>query len=237
MISKFRVIHSELLQLRILTGTKIPWGLFSATFPSHVFNACHRLVNLGQQLPFWGIDLGADRPNIAQWVRPMEFPARSYASLFAFVPDAPAQREDLPKTIFYFKTRRQARDACRTLRRLLPSSMRRYLCVFTASYFPEYKEKMMEESRLGRIRWFFCTDAAGMGCDIPDVIWVVLYGIMSMASALQKQGRAVLDPTLLGTTVWLVEDWVFDPGEVGRIAGRGASQAHIVPYHPSTTAE
>ncbi|EPS97624.1 hypothetical protein FOMPIDRAFT_117753 [Fomitopsis schrenkii] len=85
---------------------------------------------------------------------------------------------------------------------------------------------MMEDFRLGRIRWFFCTDAAGMGCDIPDVLWVVLYGIMPMSSALQKQGRAVRDPALFGTAVWLIEDWVFSPMELARVAGKagGATQ-------------
>ncbi|EPS92564.1 hypothetical protein FOMPIDRAFT_62996, partial [Fomitopsis schrenkii] len=66
----FRVDYGELMQLRVQTRVDIPWALFSATFPSKIFNFCGRKLRMGASLPFWGINLGADRPSIAQWVRP-----------------------------------------------------------------------------------------------------------------------------------------------------------------------
>ncbi|EPT05734.1 hypothetical protein FOMPIDRAFT_1094964, partial [Fomitopsis schrenkii] len=69
----FRVDYGELLQLRRRTRIDIPWALFSATFPTKIFNFCGRMLRMGARLPFWGLNLGADRPMIAQWVRRMEF--------------------------------------------------------------------------------------------------------------------------------------------------------------------
>ncbi|KAH9917476.1 uncharacterized protein B0H18DRAFT_855645, partial [Fomitopsis serialis] len=75
----FRVDYGELRQLRVITGMDIPWALFSATFPTEIFNFCGRSLHMGTTRPFWGIDLGADRPSIAQWVRRMEYPINSFA--------------------------------------------------------------------------------------------------------------------------------------------------------------
>ncbi|KAH9858429.1 hypothetical protein C2E23DRAFT_713381, partial [Lenzites betulinus] len=69
----FRKDYGELEQLRVVTGTEIPWGLFSATLPTSVFNLCFESVRLGETRPFWGLDLGSNRSNLAQWVRPMEY--------------------------------------------------------------------------------------------------------------------------------------------------------------------
>ncbi|KAI0724902.1 hypothetical protein C8Q72DRAFT_786503, partial [Fomitopsis betulina] len=50
------------------------------------------------------------------------------------------------------------------------------------------------------------TDAAGMGCDIPDIIWVIIHGVEDLRSVFQKGGQAVQQPGLFGTMVWLVQD-------------------------------
>ncbi len=44
----FRRDYGELSQLRVITGTEIPWGLVSATFPSQVFNLCFKSVHVGE---------------------------------------------------------------------------------------------------------------------------------------------------------------------------------------------
>ncbi|KAI0742045.1 hypothetical protein C8Q80DRAFT_1055675, partial [Daedaleopsis nitida] len=70
---EFRQDYGGLKQLRILTGIESGWALFSATFPTEVFNFCFTSVSMGDYRPFWGIDLGCDRPNVALWVRPMDY--------------------------------------------------------------------------------------------------------------------------------------------------------------------
>lgn len=173
-------------------------------------------VRLGETRPFWGLDLGSNRINLAQWVRPMEFPRRSFAALFAFLPDSLAKSEDLPKSIFYFATRRDARVACGILRRLLPPSLLECIWPYTAVFSEHYKETIMEHFRLGSVRWLFCTDAAGMGCDIPDIEMSVIYSVQDLCSAFQKGGRAARRPDLTGRMVWLVEDWVIEDDAPGR---------------------
>ncbi|TBU40576.1 hypothetical protein BD309DRAFT_869980, partial [Dichomitus squalens] len=109
----FRCDYGELSQLRILTGTDIPWGLVSATFPTQVFNLCFKSVRMGENQPFWGLDLGTDRPNLLQIVRRMNYLYGSMSALLTFIPEGTVTDiEDLPKTIFYFRTRRDARTAC-----------------------------------------------------------------------------------------------------------------------------
>ncbi|KAI1791171.1 P-loop containing nucleoside triphosphate hydrolase protein [Ganoderma leucocontextum] len=218
----FRKDYGELSQLRILTGTEIPWGLLSATFPTQVFNRCFSSVRMGDYRAFWGLDLGSDRRNVAQWVRRMEYPRSSFASLFAFIPQTLNTIEDLPKTILYFRTRRDARTACGLLRRLLPATLRELLWPYTAVFTEFYKETIMERFRTGTARWLFCTDAAGMGCDIPDIDRAIIYGIQDLCSAFQKGGRAARSSGGTGTMVWLVEDWVFeDEPEAGRTEVEG----------------
>nr|VWO95074.1 ATP-dependent RNA helicase mak5 (EC [Ganoderma boninense] len=213
---EFRKDYAELKQLRILTGTETAWSLFSATFPTDVFNFCFESVGMGLGRPFWGMDLGSDRPNLALWVRPMEYTKSSYAALFHLLPGSPEHSHDLPKSIFYFATRREAREACSILRRLLPPSFYSALAVFTAVYSDGYKERTMDKFRRGMVRWLFCTDAAGMGCDVPDILLSVIYGIQELCGAIQKGGRAVRDPSLQGTMLWLVEDWAFEHQEAAK---------------------
>jgi superfamily II DNA helicase RecQ len=210
---EFRKDYGELGTLRIISGTDVPWGAVSATMPTPTFLTAHKILSLGSYHPLWFLDLGADRPNVAQYVRKMEFPANSCAALLAFVLGDPKQPEDLPKTIYLFQSRRLARCARRLLRRFLPKHLHPLLRIFTATYSEEYKERTMQDFLVGNIRWLFCTDAAGMGCDIPDIQRVVIYGIQDLCSAMQKGGRAGRSPGLVSEMIWIIEDWVFDRKE------------------------
>ncbi|KIM71087.1 hypothetical protein PILCRDRAFT_24909, partial [Piloderma croceum F 1598] len=66
---EFRRDYGELKTLRIICRTEIPWAGFSATLPTHIFENVYASLAMGEACPFWGIDLGADRPNLAFWVR------------------------------------------------------------------------------------------------------------------------------------------------------------------------
>ncbi|GJE85292.1 ATP-dependent DNA helicase RecQ-like protein [Phanerochaete sordida] len=209
----FRQDYNNLQTIRVSAGSHIPWGAFTATAPTHIFEEVYTSLSMGQTRPFWGMDLGADRPNVELWVRRMEYSLRSFASLFALIPEPTNKPDDLPKTIFYFKSRKQARTACDLLRGLLPPHLKSCLYAFTAVYSEEYKSTVMEWFRTGKVRWLFCTDAAGMGCDVPDIVLVVVYGVQDFCDAMQKAGRAGRDPRIQGRLLWLVEDWVFDDPE------------------------
>ncbi|KAI1784723.1 hypothetical protein LXA43DRAFT_901093, partial [Ganoderma leucocontextum] len=55
--------YAELKQLRVLTGTDTTWSLFSATFPTDIFNFCFNSVGMRLARAFWGIDLGVGTSN------------------------------------------------------------------------------------------------------------------------------------------------------------------------------
>jgi superfamily II DNA helicase RecQ len=82
----FRKDYGELETLRIIAGTEIPWLALTATCSTRTFEIIYKSLGMGGHRPFYGIDLGADRPNIAQWVRPMEYHELSKpASLVPFI--------------------------------------------------------------------------------------------------------------------------------------------------------
>jgi hypothetical protein len=49
-----------------------------------------------------------------------------------------------------------------------------------------------------------------MGCDIPDIVWAIVYGVQEMCTAFQKGGRAGRRSDVAAKMVWLVEDWAFN---------------------------
>ena len=106
-------------------GAEIPWLALTGTCSTKTFETIYHTLGMGGTRPFYGIDRGADRPNLAQWVRPMEYPASSLYDLLAFIPKSPKGPSDLPKTIFYLKTRQLSRRACDISRAALPPELRK----------------------------------------------------------------------------------------------------------------
>ena len=185
--------YGKLQTLCIIAGTEIPMAAFSATVPTHIFEMVYHSLGLGSARPFWGIDLGADQPNLMQVIHPMQYAAKTFAALFAFIPEditPSSSPEQLPKMIFYFKSWWQAREVCEILHALLPHSLRECLYAFTGTNSEGFRVEAMALFELGIIRWLFATDAAGMGCDIPDIVTSVVYGLQDLCSAFQKGGRA-----------------------------------------------
>ena len=140
----------------------------------------------------------------------MEYAANSLAALFAFLPVDPASAKDFDKSIFYFPSCCFARRACNLIRALALEHLRKCFYAFTAIYSEEYKETVMEWFHQRQVQWLFCMDAAGMGCDIPDIVWAIVYGMQEMCTAFQKGGRAGRRSDIAAKMVWLVEDWAFN---------------------------
>jgi superfamily II DNA helicase RecQ len=68
----FRKDYFELKTLRIILGNNVPWWALSATLTNQIFKTVYETLSFGKTRPFWGIDVGTERPNLAQYVRPME---------------------------------------------------------------------------------------------------------------------------------------------------------------------
>jgi superfamily II DNA helicase RecQ len=120
----------------------------------------------------------------------MKYAANLLAALFVFLPVDHASAEDFKKSIFYFPSHHLAQHTCNLIRALAPEHLSKCFYAFTAIYSEEYKETVMEWFHQGQVQWLFCMDAAGMGCNIPDIVWAIVYGMQEMCTAFQKSGRA-----------------------------------------------
>jgi hypothetical protein len=209
--TEFRKDYGELETLKIIMGNEIPWLALTGTCSTKTFETIYQTLGMGGTRRFYGLDCGSDRPNLALWVRSMEYPASSLHDLLAFVPISPQCPSDFPKSIFYFKTRQLSRRACDLVRSVVDPEFRKYLYAFTAVNSEEYKEEIMLRLRKGlNLRWLFATIAAGMGMDIPDIEVAVIFGVDAFESAFQKGGRAGRDPDLKAKMIWIVEPWAFE---------------------------
>ncbi|CAA7264380.1 unnamed protein product [Cyclocybe aegerita] len=145
---EFRKDYGELAALKIIVGTEVPWLALTATCSTRTFEIIYTTLGMGESRPFHGIDLCSDRPNLAQWVRPMEYSKISMADLLAFLPQAPQNLSDFDKIIFYFLTRQQALRACTLCRSLITSpELRKGLLPFTAVNSEAYKETVMGQNK------------------------------------------------------------------------------------------
>ncbi|KAJ7599784.1 hypothetical protein C8J56DRAFT_1037395 [Mycena floridula] len=73
--------------------------------------------------------------------------------------------------------------------------------------------------KLGIVRVLICTDAAGMGCDLPDIDLVVQWKMPGSVSAfVQRAGRAARDPTRKGLGVLLVEKTAYEVDIIAQMA-------------------
>ena len=208
--AKFRKDYNELKTLRVILGNNVPWWALSATFTNPIFKVVYEQLSFGKMRPFYGIDVGTERANLAQYVRPMESAASSYFSLIPFIPDGAQTKEDIPKTIIFFHSVPETRDACIAIRALLPPHLHPVVQPFAAPDEESTKDQRLQGLREGDVRVLCCTIAAGMGCDIPDIEVAVIYGIDLFVSFVQKGGRAGRDGKGGAKMVWLVEDWMFD---------------------------
>ena len=77
----FRKDYNELKTLRVILGDKVPWWTLSATFTSTIFKKVYETLTFGTSRAFWGIDVGVERPNLAQQVYPMKSASNTCGSL------------------------------------------------------------------------------------------------------------------------------------------------------------
>ncbi|KAJ7319128.1 P-loop containing nucleoside triphosphate hydrolase protein, partial [Mycena albidolilacea] len=77
---------------------------------------------------------------------------------------------------------------------------------YNAALSKEYRKKAMEKFKEGTVRILVCTDAAGMGCNIPDIDVVVQWKLPSSVSVfVQRAGRAARAYGRTSIAILLVE--------------------------------
>ncbi|KAF8157863.1 P-loop containing nucleoside triphosphate hydrolase protein [Crassisporium funariophilum] len=161
------------------------------------------------------MNAGNDRPNIAQVVRAMEHPMNSYRDLNFLLPDHLLKPEDIPKTFLYCDDIKTGDEMIDYLNSHIPPELRSVGLArpYNASMSKRYRQQVMQLFKAGGIRVLVCTDAAGMGCNIPDIDMVVQWKTpRNISSWVQRAGRAARAKGRNGLAVMLVEKSAFEAG-------------------------
>jgi len=185
----FRPAYRELHVLRAFTGMDVPFLACTATCRTKTFDLIWSTLGYGDR-PFWGVDVGAGRSNLFHHVREQKHPKAPILEILDFLPstlnvNTPAQ--DIPKMLLYFDSEADCRKATDYLRKCLPAELRQCVYAFSSDLSSEGKERLWELFRKGVIRVLCATDAAGMGCNVPDVTVVASFGVPRSLSALNQR--------------------------------------------------
>jgi hypothetical protein len=189
----------------------------SATLSKATLAYIHKALHL--QSPTVLCDMPTDRPNITLFTAPIRGgKIKSMQPLLALVPEEAqtwdpdnSEEEDwspleIAKTLVFIDDK----NACCTLTTLLinrfPEHLRRsegrlVICEYHSTMSQKALDRNLQLLRNGICRIMVCTDAVGMGLDVPDIVRVIQWGVapwLSLSGWWQRAGRAVRDPTLQG---------------------------------------
>ncbi|KAF8164510.1 P-loop containing nucleoside triphosphate hydrolase protein, partial [Mycena galopus ATCC 62051] len=91
------------------------------------------------------------------------------------------------------------------LRKCLPAHLRPAVQTFKSTLSEAAKEQVWDRFNKGDIRILCATDAAGMGCNVGDVMYTILcWPPESPAVATQRWGRTARKRSIFGTCILLV---------------------------------
>ncbi|KAJ6557142.1 P-loop containing nucleoside triphosphate hydrolase protein [Mycena sp. CBHHK59/15] len=160
--------------------------------------------------------IGNDRPNVSQIVRALEHPANSYRDLDFMVNEKMTKPRDVTKAFLYTDDIQDGGKIIDHLNaRVCPAYRARGLVrPYNAGMSPKYRAEVMALFKAGIVRILVCTDAAGMGCDIPDIKLVVQWKLpKNLSSWVQRAGRVARARGATGMAVLLVEKTAFEVAE------------------------
>jgi len=188
----FRTSYLRLGDLRAKVRPGVAFIAISATLPEETLEDVKKILHLRTAHV---INTGNDRSNIRLEVRHLP---RSRFAGFNFL-------TDFEKTIVYVESRLKTMEICDYLRTLVPSADWSKISPYHALIDEETKGAIMDEFKQGRIRILVATEAAGLGCDIPDISRVVQFKCpMDLMTLVQRLGRAARNPELQGLGILLV---------------------------------
>lgn len=210
----FRVEYKKIHLLRTHTGRNIPFLCVTATATTKTFTIIWDSLAYGCR-PFWGIDVGCERPNLLYMCRPMSDTLSPLLEVLNLLPenlDEETEANDIPKVLIFRTTREECCDIVRELRQVLPPHLRPSIHAFYASMSEGAKDIRWDQYCAGGIRFMVSTVAASVGCNARDIEWVVNLGITESLSGLsQRFGRAGRDSSMKAKCAVLVPPWAIRP--------------------------
>ncbi|OBZ77631.1 ATP-dependent DNA helicase RecQ [Grifola frondosa] len=204
----FRPEYKQTKLLHWLLPPHVNIHVASATQPPLIRKDVHETLNLRHDTVSY-IWLSNDRPNIHLVVKEMQYSVKSMQDLdrvLKMEPESPP-----PKFMVFTNRRKEAERLTTYLRHQLPAALRHKIVWFHSGMSEEFRQSKLEDLKKGDIWGIVCTDAAGMGLDIPDIVLIVQWGYMqSLCTLMQRLGRGARDPALEAIGIYLVEREHFD---------------------------
>lgn len=219
---RFRPFYRNLDVLRA-KWSKVPILACSGTMPPHVLDYIWVTLKMRRLTCF--CDLESDRPSITLISAPLKSgTVTSMSPLEYVIPQALRNLAEgeyfdvqtIPKTIIFIDNKLLCANLAGQLISLCPVWARksvdgpacRLIREYHSALSSEGKERNMTDFRLGITRIFICTDAVGMGVDIPDVDRVIQWKIpeyLSISGLWQRIGRAARDAGRCGIGIVFFE--------------------------------
>jgi superfamily II DNA helicase RecQ len=188
---KFRRAFGNIAKLRLKMLGPTSFLAVSATLPPAVLQRTTKSLQMDD---YELISVGNDRPNIRLSAEFLKSPMTSFKDL-KFL-------EDKIKTMVYFNSREMAESAGDKLRSWFGNQ---FAEVYHAFKTDDLKRKRMDDFQAGKFPVLLATEAAGMGCDLRDVLRVVQFDYPADLNCLvQRIGRAARDPRAQGAGILLV---------------------------------
>ncbi|OJT02274.1 hypothetical protein TRAPUB_7190, partial [Trametes pubescens] len=210
----FRKKYGSLGKVRAFLPRGTPVIAVTATLTARVRRTIHHVLCFTRsdaQSRF--INKGNDRPNVSIVVRACEYPLSAYTDIDFLIPTNLHCAEDIPKTYVYVDNISVGGEIMDYLNDKISSRRSSSGCVpdglvrpFNATLSQEYRSLAMAHFRSGSIRILVCTDAAGMGCNLPDIDRVVQWKLpATFSNFIQRAGRAARGRDRHGLAVLLAE--------------------------------
>ena len=165
----FWVMYRHIGSIRLVLR-RVPVICTSATVTPNVGGCVHAAANL--QYPTVRYNLTTRRSNINIVVAPVD--GEGNGPLLKLIPRRVRRLSDIPKTLIFHDSIDSRIHIADELAAALPRSVegipRSVLATaYYASIDKKQKKKMLSDFREGRTRILVCTDAFGLGVNIPDV--------------------------------------------------------------------
>ncbi|KAH7906547.1 P-loop containing nucleoside triphosphate hydrolase protein [Hygrophoropsis aurantiaca] len=208
----FRKQYGTLGKVRYFLPQNTPFVAVSATLPARVRNDVLDKLEFAKN-DYVSIDIGNDRPNVSIVVRGIQHPMNTYANLDFIIPKDVSSPSHIQQTFIYADNIAVGTDIVDHITELLPDSLQQLGLIrpYNAAHSKKYRQRVMEMFRRGEVRVLVCTDAAGMGCNIPNIDLVVQWKLpASVSTFIQRAGRAACTKDRTGLAVLLVEQSAYE---------------------------
>ncbi|KAL1730164.1 hypothetical protein EV714DRAFT_284362 [Schizophyllum commune] len=222
----FRKEYSRIGTVRPLLPPDVPVIAVSATLTRRVTRSIVDTLQLNRskERRYLHLNMGNDRRNVSLIVRPILNAMNSYTDLDFVIPEKLSSARDIPKTWIYVDSIKTGNEIVHHLQQLVPEPLREVIRPFNAILSQEYREQAMKKFQSGDIRVLVCTDAAGMGCNVPDIHFMQRAG---RAARALEAGYAIMLVEPAAYTVFLDAEVGRDKASSERVRGKQASKSHL----------